>query len=63
MAEAGITCYCDWHHDDQPTEQATHMPHRIRYLDEALDRIAGDNGLWQATLGEAAAHVQEAGGV
>lgn len=34
------------------------MPHRIRYLNEALDRIAGFDGLWQATLGEVAGHMQ-----
>ena len=34
------------------------MPHRIRYLNEALDRIAGFDSLWQATLGEVAAHMR-----
>ncbi|MEQ8398882.1 polysaccharide deacetylase family protein [Thalassobaculum sp.] len=34
------------------------MPHRIRYLNEALDRIVGFDGLWQATLGEVAGHMQ-----
>lgn len=40
------------------------MPHRIRYLNEALDRIMALGGLWQATLGEVAAHMrtEEAGG-
>ncbi|EDP65342.1 chitooligosaccharide deacetylase [alpha proteobacterium BAL199] len=34
------------------------MPHRIRYLNEALDRIADFDGLWQATLGEVAGHMK-----
>lgn len=34
------------------------MPHRIRYLNEALDRIAGFDGLWRATLGEVAGHMR-----
>ncbi len=34
------------------------MPHRIRYLNEALDRIAGFDSLWQATLGEVATHMR-----
>lgn len=41
------------------------MPHRIRYLNEALDRIAGfagrAGGFWQATLGEVAAHMRTEG--
>jgi allantoinase len=38
------------------------MPHRIRYLNEALDRIAGFDGLWQAPLGAIAKHAREAMG-
>ena len=35
--------------------------HRIRYLDEALSRIAGREGVWQATAGEiAAAYLRQA---
>lgn len=30
------------------------MAHRIRYLDEALNRITGREGVWQATAGEIA---------
>jgi hypothetical protein len=30
------------------------MAHRIRYLDEALSRITGREGVWQATTGEIA---------
>ena len=41
------------------------MPHRIRYLNEALDRIAGfagrAGGFWQSTLGEVAGHMRTDG--
>jgi hypothetical protein len=37
------------------------MAHRIRYLDEALKRIAGRDGVWQATAGEIAQWFQERG--
>ncbi len=33
------------------------MPHRIRYLDDTLARLAGLGGVWQAPLDQIAAHV------
>ena len=38
------------------------MPHRTRYLDEALARITGRDGVWNATAGSVAAHVMSGGG-
>lgn len=35
------------------------MPHRIRYLREALRRLSKLEGLWPATLGEQAAHLSD----
>lgn len=32
------------------------MPHRIRYLDDGLRRVAGIQGLWATTVGEIASH-------
>jgi len=37
------------------------MPHRIRYLNAALDRLAAFDSVWRATLGEIADHVGTAG--
>lgn len=34
------------------------MPHRIRYLNEALDKLVAFEGAWQASLGEIAAHAR-----
>ncbi|HSF95870.1 MAG TPA: polysaccharide deacetylase family protein [Thermohalobaculum sp.] len=33
------------------------MPHRIRYLDAALERLAGFDGVWNTTLGGIAEHM------
>jgi peptidoglycan/xylan/chitin deacetylase (PgdA/CDA1 family) len=33
------------------------MPHRIRYLDEALGRLCGYGHVWRTTLGEVSEHV------
>jgi len=39
------------------------MPHRIRYLDEALARIGALDGVWATMLGAIAAHLREGDGV
>ncbi len=36
------------------------MPHRIRYLVQALERLSGFDGVWQAPLGEIARHARAA---
>jgi len=35
------------------------MPHRIRYLDEALERIGRFDGVWNTTLGAIAGHIRD----